>query len=236
VQNKKLVVYESNALVQSYNKLSLSCMRLIFLCLGTIDQRTPIDPNEFYSVDLKVFASTFNIASKTAYHELRKIHIKLLQEVITIPAYLIGRADLSDHETKIDTHVIQACRFNAKKRTVELQWSNAIIPLISNIKRDFTKHSLRDLSTLNSIHSFKIYRIISQYRKIPSISFTVEKFRLLLGLEDKYPIFSDLKKHVLMVAVKEIEQNTNYKIKVLYEKKDRKVHTLKFQIKEVEGM
>ncbi len=63
---------------------------------------------------------------------------------------------------------------------------------------------------LNNKYSIALYEISRDYYKVKSKKFTIEKFRSLLGVGDKYSLFNMFEKRVLKPAVIDVNQKTEF--------------------------
>ena len=86
---------------------------------------------------------------------------------------------------------------------------------------------------LNSKYAIILYELIKDYEKVEIPTMTIEDFRKIFNVENKYTQMWDLKRRVLDVAVKELNENENIDFLVSYElKKEGKAYThIKFHVK-----
>ena len=86
---------------------------------------------------------------------------------------------------------------------------------------------------LKSKYAIILYELVKDYEKVEIPEMTIEDFRKLFNVENKYPKMPDLKRRVLEPAVKELNENENVDFLVSYElKKTGKVYThIKFYVK-----
>jgi len=86
---------------------------------------------------------------------------------------------------------------------------------------------------LKSRYAIILYEMIEDYRKVEIPEMTIEKFRELFNIENKYPKMPNLRERVLDPAVNEINQSENINFLVSYDlKKSGKAYThIKFHIK-----
>lgn len=86
----------------------------------------------------------------------------------------------------------------------------------------------RDLS---SKHSLALYEILKDYEKLEELRIEIDDFRRLIGLKSgQYKIFTMLRERVIDVAVKEINQKTDLKVRYTLEKQGRKIVAICFKI------
>ena len=86
---------------------------------------------------------------------------------------------------------------------------------------------------LKSKYAIILYELVKDYEKVEIPEMTIDDFRKLFNIENKYSKIPDLKRRVLEPAVKELNENENVDFLVSYElKKTGKVYThIKFYVK-----
>jgi hypothetical protein len=136
------------------------------------------------------------------YERLKKSLIKLIQPVILRddPKHFMALAPV----TSIDIDVPNGLyKFELQPKVVKLLEQTDY----------FTKLHLSEFNPLQSKHSIVIYEWLKRYehaQKIPQIS--IEELRKITNTSDVYPNFTDFKRFVLEVAVKEINKHTDYTV------------------------
>lgn len=110
-------------------------------------------------------------------------------------------------------------------------FSQEIIPLLSDLRASFTQFLLSDVAEFGSIYSFRIYQFIMKYKDFGKAKINLDDLRYMLLLMDKYPLTADLKRWVLDVATKEINEKSPYNISYEMIKKGRKFVAVEFTFK-----
>ncbi|MRD79367.1 replication initiation protein, partial [Klebsiella pneumoniae] len=98
--------------------------------------------------------------------------------------------------------------------------------------QQFTAIAVKNVSALKRTYSIRIYELLMQFKKTGDRLITVEDFRSMLGLEDKYIEFRALNQLVLKPAVKELNEKSDLIVSVDTVKSGRAVVALHFQFKE----
>ena len=106
--------------------------------------------------------------------------------------------------------------------------------------RIYAKLNLRLQNQFKSRYALVLWEVCFDYfdtdrdqGETPFIS--LEVFKELMGLEkDEYPLFKELNRNVIKLAVKEINELTNYHIEVERKRVGRRIGLLKFSITRVE--
>ena len=97
----------------------------------------------------------------------------------------------------------------------------------------FAKIDLIVVKGLKSKYAILLYELIKDYEKVQVPELSIQEFRKMFGIEDKYSRMPDLRKYVLDPACEEINNNSNIDFTVSYKLiKDGKVYThIKFHVK-----
>ena len=97
----------------------------------------------------------------------------------------------------------------------------------------FAKIDLIVVKGLKSKYAILLYELIKDYEKVQVPELSIQEFRKMFGIEDKYPQMPNLRKWVLDPACEEINNNPNIDFTVSYKlMKDGKAYThIKFHLK-----
>nr|WP_315265419.1 replication initiation protein [Moraxella osloensis] len=83
---------------------------------------------------------------------------------------------------------------------------------IALLQKEFTKFHLEDLGKFTSFYSFRIYMLLMIWQDTGMYFVTLNDFRKILQITDKYVEICDLRKRVLNVAMKEINEHSSFKV------------------------
>lgn len=210
------LVVQSNDLVQATYTMTTTEKELLLTCISRIDSRPDapsITKQTKFTVTLQEIIDIFYRESnkKNAFRDMEIACNNLFEREVIIA--------LDDGELR--TRFISGVKLSKTEENVTLTFAEDILPYLTQLKANFTKYKLLEISELSSIHAIRLYELIicwlGQFRY--SKEFSLDDFRYIMGLKGKYKQFSELRKNVVDVAVKQINENTNYKVSVVYEKK-----------------
>ena len=106
--------------------------------------------------------------------------------------------------------------------------------MVGKLDSRYTYYYLNQIANLTSMYAVRIYEMLMQWRKkkiVPSIG--IEELRERLGIaENEYPRIFDLKKRVLDVAIKQINEHTDIIASYEQSKQGRNVTGFVFQYKD----
>ena len=258
---KNELVVMDNDLIRASYKLTANEMRLILCALAQIPKDTEIDPKQAYYITKEDFVK-LGVKPNNVAREIREACGDLLSRVIVLEKdiYEIGfhwvhsiihfksealeRLKKEYPNAKDDEEFISKLRFHnlldslpiiAKSDDniiARVVFHEEIIPYISQLKKQFTKLNLHDVFGFSSFYSFRFYLMMMQFRETGLVKITIDDLRKSLDLKEKYPLFADLKKWVIDVAVGEINEKSLYEIKYDLIKKGRTYTHLELKFKE----
>jgi plasmid replication initiation protein len=81
----------------------------------------------------------------------------------------------------------------------------------------YAKIDLVVIKGLKSKYSIILYELLKDYENVEIPEMTIEQFRDLFGVKNKYKLFQNLKQRVIEPAINEINENKNIKWMVRYE-------------------
>lgn len=217
---KNLVVRKSNDLVEASYKLSTAEQRVILFLISMI-QPNDKDFRE-YVLPIKEFIEMAGLQHKGEYGEIKEITKRLLGRVleITTPTGLLQVAWLSSAE------------YQDGAGRVILNFDKKLKPYLLQLQDRFTKFGLYQVMRLKSSYSIRLYELLKQYTKLRERNFLIDDFRARMGIEKGlYKNFNDLKRNVILVAKKELAEQTDLAFDFEEIKIGRRVGKIRFKIK-----
>ena len=238
----KRKVVEHNSLITSIAKMDKTPLKMFELAVSCINTEEPPKDNTVYLSKRDLFAffkvsdndkhSRFKEAvekmQKQAFFQIKEEEGKGFKFKSIVPIPYVEWTDYHD-EVKIEFH-------------------REIMPYLINLKKNFTQHALSEISELNSKYSIILYRWLSmnynQYEhysakggrradqvesyRNPSIS--VKELRIMTDTVNEYQRFTNFTKKILDIPLKEINDNTTFKVSYEKVKKGRSIDSIVFHI------
>ncbi|MEW4370339.1 replication initiation protein [Paenibacillus kandeliae] len=207
------LVTKANNLIETPLKLGVVEMRIVIVLISTI---SPHD-DEFkpYRFKISEFAKMIGVKNKNIHQQIKDYTYSLMSQ----PFYL--------HDNLQVTWLASAEYFPGEG-VVEVEFSPKLRPYLLQLKEKFTTYRLIDIIKLKSAYAMRIYELLKQYERIGSRTFTVQRLKELLGIEDQYPVYADFKKRVLVKAQQEINKHTDISFSFEEMKTGRKITEIKF--------
>lgn len=220
-----MVVRKHNELIEAKYKLTLNEQRLI---LNLITILSP-DDDDFmdYTIQASDVALMFGIEDQNFYIKIQDAVKMLMNRTI----------DISKGNVVELVHWFSNIRYVRGSGKINVRFDKAIKPYLLQLKDHFTQYQIGAIAQFKSSYSVRFYELLKmkefqgnggQFYRI----FTIEDLRAYMQLEPtEYSVFQDLKKRVIVPALKEIDQHSDLHIvQVDYIKKGRNIDSLKITV------
>jgi plasmid replication initiation protein len=143
-----------------------------------------------------------------------------------------------DNNRLLQVGLLASAEYLKGEGVIELEISEKIRPYFIDLKRNFTSFRLQAAFGLNSKYAKRIYQIVSQWKdKSETRTFSLHDLKVMLALKDpkgiepeQYTKVSMFKKHVLDIAVSQINQGTDLQIAYKLHKKGRAFDRITFTV------
>lgn len=223
---KNLTIVKTNKLIEASYRLSIGEQRLLLACIGQVDSVAELKRKEEFTITAKEFANIFNIPLNHSYGQIEEAAKNLFDREITIKH--------PRQNKKLVTRWVSDVEYDEDLGQVTLGFAPKILPYISQIKgkeTPFTKYNLEYIANLKSVHAIRIYELCRQFLKAGIRVLEVDDLKNIIGVENLYPEFKDLNKRVLKPSIDQINKHTDINVKMDPVRQNRKIVSLKFEIK-----
>lgn len=220
-QKNELIV-QHNHLIEARYHLTLQEKRLMCWLASQVKQ-TDEDFKE-HELPIKEFAELIDVKGDHLYKTLDTITHKLMQKIITIRSL--------KKKGFAKAALLGGVEYYEGQGIIKLSFHPYLKPYMLQLKDRFTQISLGDVMGLKSVHAMRIYEILKQYESIGNREISLSDLRDYCGIEEgQYKNFNDLKRFLLQISQKEINNKTDILIGYEEIKTSRKVTSIKFTIK-----
>lgn len=220
-----LSIAKSNNLIDASYKLNAQAQKLVLACLGKVDSRGNIPKT--VTLTASEFSELMGIDIKNAHRELYKAADALFKSSIILKE--------CDEETEL-YWIQKKVKKLRGEGAVTLVWSDDVLKYISQLRSRFTTYKLRNIASLQSSHSIRMYELLMRFNSTGERIIYLEDFKSALGISDKYPAFKELTRRVIKPAVDELNQRSDLVITYETIKKGRSVAALSFEFKQNKQM
>jgi plasmid replication initiation protein len=155
-----------------------------------------------------------------------------------------------DETRLLKSSFISSAIYHKGKGIIEVRVDPNVVPLYSDLKKNFTTIQLNAALSLNSKYAKRMYEVISSVKnfKNPYMTITIDELKKRLGvslyknevlLSDTYTNFAHFEKRVLIPCLSEMEKtDVRFTYDLIYDKKSvgrgrKKVDSLKITVSKV---
>ena len=203
-------VVKSNALIEAiYNPGSVYNMRLLMAALMQVKAGEPLDYKHRYYISANALADLTGSKAKNNYEELKKAANDLMEKIV----YVRETPDGKPLKFLRKINLVSSCDYIDDQGTVGLRFTDEITPYISDLRKRFTQYQAKYVMPMRSSYGIRLYELCLQWLG-DEREFSVDEFRRMFGLENKYKSIKDLKVRVINPALNDI--NTHSDIRVIF--------------------
>lgn len=219
--NKQLVVTQSNQIVNAAYKLTLNEQRAMLLILSKIDSKnSDYTHKSEFTITAKEFAQTFGTPLKSTYLYLVDIGDHLMKRQLVLP--------IDGKKHYIRTNWVSDVEYNEGKGSITINLARKMIPLLTQLKANFTSYHLVHTAKFKHSYSHRIYQLLIQWKSVGKVKVDLEGFKQRLMLPSSYDEYKLLKAKILIPALKEINKHSDLAVELSQIKEARKVIALEF--------
>lgn len=213
-----LVVVKANSLIEASYRLSIDEVRILALTIGTMD---PKSNQKIFDFTVADFVREFpEISIDNAYKQIQAAIKRIYDRSVRT----------EDSKRVTEFRWVSSRTYFKKEGRFRIAMTDEVMPYLTQLKGQFTKYQLKNISYFNSVHSIRIYELITQYRSVGNREISVEELKKWLQVEDSYSRWNNFKARVLDPAITEINEKSDLFVEVEYVKRGRAIHALKFVI------
>jgi plasmid replication initiation protein len=219
MNKKNDLITKNNDLINASYNLSVQETRLMGLMCSQIHP----DDNDFqkYTINIAEFLNLLGIKDTAYYTKVKKITRSLLSRVLTI----------KQHDGLLQVTWLSSAKYIDGQGIVQLCFDPEMKPYLLQLKEQFTSYRLANVLELSSQYAYRLYEMLKQYHLVGKRIIEVKDLRWTLNIENSFERWSDLKRYVLDIAEREINEHTDIKISWKPIKTGRKITALDFKIK-----
>lgn len=215
---KNSIVRKDNRIITACYKLTLNEQRLVLTAIAKV----PFDgkiPDEIEITAQEFLALFPNIGENNVYKYMDEAVDALANKWIIIENPI---------KTKKFRWIDLKTTYHKGSARIGFSFSRHVIPYLEQLKEQFTKYRLGDISNLKSIYSIRIYEMLMQFQNTTIVVVDLDKFKERLDIQDKYSAYRDLKKRVIEPAVKELNHKSHFNITFKGVREGRAIKKLEF--------
>ena len=177
-----------------------------------------------FTITAKEFSTMFGINEKTAYRELETASKDLYEQDIRS----------NDGKCNYQFRWVYGVKYHTSEGKVTLGFTPLVAPYLTSLHEKFTRYNLKKVSGLKSTYAIRLFEFLIQFKSTGKLLISLEVFRDRLEIKNEYKRFCDLKRRVIVTAVKELEEKSGLVINWRPMKSGKTVTQLEFNFRESE--
>ena len=208
-------------LLLAKNDFTVLERRIYWLILNQIEQGFNISPD---LVQNKIFHIPLSAIKETNVKRLKETAQRLMSRII--------KFDNPTNEKFKFISPFPEVLYDGKKGHIEIVMYAGVVPHFMELKKGYSEFELYAALSLVSEYAQRLYTHLSRWTDTGIwYNVSIEEFKGHMGAEtDSYKEFFNLKKRVIEIAIKEINEKTDLQVEVEYIKTARNFTHLTFRI------
>ena len=220
---KDNLVVKHNDLVTASYAMTRHEQNLLLSCISQIDSRKRLEEGHVFTLTVEQARDLFYNGNDqyNAYRDLKTASERLFERKIRIQL---------DNGKELLTRFVQSVIFDPDAGAVNIRFATDIYPYLSELEKNFTKYRLANIVQLTSVYAVRLYELLICWlgQGLHNKEFDIDDFRRLMGVDDKYSQFGQLKDRVITPALEQINEFTDHEIRVSYRKVGRTFRFIRF--------
>lgn len=222
------VARKANAAIAASYRLSMNEQRILLAVLAQVRNNEPVTDQKMYFVT----ASDIVAEGKergNEFHALKDACNSLFNRVVTIEGVPNGASKLPTVGPLRTRWIQSEVTYFKGKGKIGLRLSHDILPYLNQLRSDFSRIPTKPIISMTSAHAVRIFEMLMQYRDTGVCKISVIELRKRLGLEKAYRKFTDFKRRVIDISLKQINESAGIEADVEYIRKGKAVESLVFR-------
>lgn len=229
------LITKDNKLINASYSLGIPEQRVIFLAIVEARaQERMIDARGLLQIHASSYQEQFKVEKHSAYKALKSAANGLFESYFGYD-YIHEKTGKPAHRV---VRWAQAVSYIETAGMIELQFTDAVIPLITRLSEQYTEYDLKQVSELQSEYAIRLYELMMQWKSVGKTNkIPLAEFRTKLGVEpEQYKKMCNFKARVLDLAISQINDFTDVTATYEQHKSGRAVtgFTFKFKMKKNE--
>ena len=218
------LVKKANDLTIARYSMTVNEQRLLLACISQIPVDAPITSEFEFVLTIEQAQDLFYSESskKNIYRDMREAVAALYERDVKIP---LQNGDV------LQTRFVSSIVWVADKNTIKVNFAPKILPYLTMLKSNFTRYRLGCVVQLTSFYAVRIYELIVNWWQNGQCfkkQIEIEELKQILDIEEKYTQFGEFKKSVIERAISQINESTDFQVKVEFKKLKRSFKWITF--------
>src|SRR5699024_10645515 len=206
--SSKQLVTKDNKLINASYSLGIPEQRVIFLAIiEARAQERMIDARGVLQIHASSYQEQFKVEKHSAYKALKSAANGLFESYFGYD-YIHEKTGKPAHRV---VRWAQAVSYIETAGMIELQFTDAVIPLITRLSEQYTEYDLKQVSELQSEYAIRLYELMMQWKTVGKTNkIALDDLRSKLGVQpEQYKAMNNFKARVLDLAISQINDFTD---------------------------
>lgn len=211
---------QSNALIHARYEMTALQKKILLMLISKIQ------PDDFdfkpYRIYAKDFLKAAELKSTQIYGKLKLATEGLLSKVFWI----------KKPTGVLQITILSSAEYFEGKGVMELCFDPKLKPYLLQLKEQFTIMPLKQVLSLRSVYSIRIYEMLQQFKSTGYFITKVDDLKYKLNIDGKYRSYNLFKRNVILQAQKELA-NTDMAFTFEEIKAGRRIDIIKFKLQPI---
>ena len=216
--SKRNIIKQSHSLILSEYELSEITLNLLFTLLTEIKNET----TDFNEVKIKIV----DIHKKMGFEIKRNNYNKIARELMSNPIKILSEDGTTNYYNWCSRFAV-----NTSKGFIQIEIHKELKLHLTKLTENFGISYLNEFLQIKGMYSKRLYMIFRKSLKLGKLKISIEELRIILKIENKFPLYGDLKRRILIPAMKNISDNSKLISGFNEIKSGRKVESIQFIFK-----
>ena len=243
--NDSIMITKSNTLVEACYDLSVAEHDLMTLAINKMHKQ-PTGTKQV-TISAKEFAIANKVTDNYAYKTLKDTAKTLGERKLKFPLYVDNNIQAEDSSQKLcvlkpnhsnfkvlkaEYSWLQGISYQDQEGYILLHFSDPLAFLIEHTNQAYTKYDYIKTVNFKGASSKRMYELIHKWKglgKTPEM--TVAEWKEYFGVTDSYPKVAEFKRRVLDPAIKQINEQGEFKLTLTSRKEGRGISHFRLLIK-----
>ena len=218
-KSSRLSITQDNQLIEACYSMTLNEKRVLFLGISSVDPMIFPDSTVPLVCEINVDQWREYFPSDNPWRDIKDAADRLLTRYVT----LHPRSGITEKITWFDS-----VKYMENEGRIVIKFGYSIRIRLSGMLEQFTKIDLLSVNKLKTLHSIRLYELLSQFKKTGYRKISVEDFKFSMNCSNSYARIAELKRRVLEPAMKEINNFSDMKATYREVKLGRKITDFEF--------
>lgn len=229
--NMAKLITKDNKLISASYSLGIPEQRVIFLAIiAAREQKKIIDAKGVLEIHASSYQEQFKVEKHSAYKALKSASRGLFEAYFEYD-------DVHEKTGKPIHHLVnwvQRIGYIDTAGMIELQFTDAVIPLITRLTEQYTEYDLKQVSELQSEYAIRLYELMMQWKSVGKTNkIALAELRSKLGVApEQYKAMNNFKARVLDLAINQINDFTDITAEYEQHKTGKAINGFTFKFKQ----